>query len=39
MDLERRLTLTYTIDRVAPGIMGSDRSDARIRAVYDTLAA
>ncbi|UJW32721.1 beta-lactamase family protein [Saccharothrix sp. AJ9571] len=37
MDLERRMTLTYMMNRMAPGIIGSDRSAAYTQAVYDAL--
>ncbi|MFJ8966439.1 serine hydrolase domain-containing protein [Lentzea sp. NPDC102401] len=38
MDLERRLTISYAMNRMAPGIIGSDRSEAYVSAVYDALA-
>jgi CubicO group peptidase (beta-lactamase class C family) len=38
MDLDRRLTITYMMNRMAPGIIGSPRSEAYARAVYDALA-
>jgi CubicO group peptidase (beta-lactamase class C family) len=37
MDLDRRLTISYLMNRMAPGILGSDRSEAYIRAVYAAL--
>lgn len=37
MDLDRRLTIAYTMNRMAPGIIGSDRSETYIKAVYDTI--
>lgn len=37
MDLDRRLTIAYTMNRTGPGIIGSDRSEAYIRAVYDAV--
>jgi CubicO group peptidase (beta-lactamase class C family) len=37
MDLDRRLTITYMMNRMAPGIIGSDRSEAYVRAVYSAL--
>ena len=37
MDLDRRLTISYMMNRMAPGIIGSDRSEAYVRAVYDAL--
>ncbi|MEN3315641.1 MAG: hypothetical protein V7605_1875 [Acidimicrobiaceae bacterium] len=37
MDLDRRMTIAYMMNRMAPGILGSDRSAAYVRAVYDHL--
>jgi CubicO group peptidase (beta-lactamase class C family) len=37
MDLDRRLTITYMMNSMAQGILGSDRSEAYVRAVYDAL--
>jgi CubicO group peptidase (beta-lactamase class C family) len=37
MDLDRRLTITYMMNAMAQGILGSDRSEAYVRAVYDAL--
>jgi CubicO group peptidase (beta-lactamase class C family) len=37
MDLDRRLTIGYTMNRMAPGIIGSDRAESYVRAVYDAL--
>jgi CubicO group peptidase (beta-lactamase class C family) len=34
-DLDRRLTISYMMNKMAPGIIGSDRSEAYVRAVYD----
>jgi CubicO group peptidase (beta-lactamase class C family) len=38
MDLERRLTVGYTMNRMAPGIIGSDRAASYLTAVYDALS-
>jgi CubicO group peptidase (beta-lactamase class C family) len=38
MDLDRRLTVSYMMNRMAPGIVGSERSEAYIRAVYAALS-
>ena len=38
MDLDRRLTIGYTMNRMAPGIIGSDRAESYLRAVYGALA-
>jgi CubicO group peptidase (beta-lactamase class C family) len=37
MDLDRRLTISYAMNRMAPGIIGSDRSQAYVEAVYAAL--
>ena len=37
MDLDRRLTVGYTMNRMAPGIVGSDRAASYLTAVYDAL--
>jgi CubicO group peptidase (beta-lactamase class C family) len=37
MDADRRLTVSYMMNRMAPGIVGSDRSEAYLRAVYAAL--
>ncbi|MGZ4655672.1 MAG: serine hydrolase domain-containing protein [Blastococcus sp.] len=37
MDLDRRLTVSYMMNRMAPGILGSDRSRAYVEAVYAAL--
>jgi CubicO group peptidase (beta-lactamase class C family) len=37
MDLDRRLTISYMMNRMAPGILGSDRAETYIRAVYAAL--
>ncbi|MEU3645682.1 serine hydrolase domain-containing protein [Lentzea sp. NPDC034063] len=38
MDLERRLTISYAMNRMAPGIIGSNRSEAYVSAVYEAIA-
>ncbi|CAL9569255.1 hypothetical protein SUDANB145_04788 [Streptomyces sp. enrichment culture] len=37
MDLDRRMTISYVMNRMAPSILGSGRSAAYVRAVYDAL--
>jgi CubicO group peptidase (beta-lactamase class C family) len=37
MDLDRRLTISYMMNRMAPGILGSDRAESYINAVYAAL--
>ena len=36
-DLERRLTVAYVMNKMAPGIIGSDRAEAYLRAAYTAL--
>ncbi|WP_445150363.1 serine hydrolase domain-containing protein [Baekduia sp. Peel2402] len=38
-DLDRRLTISYMMNKMAPGIIGSERSEAYVRAVEASLAA
>ncbi len=37
MDLGRRMTLSYMMNKMGPGIIGSDRSERYVRAVYDAI--
>jgi CubicO group peptidase (beta-lactamase class C family) len=37
MDLDRRLTISYVMNRMAPGIVGSERSAEYVSAVYAAL--
>jgi CubicO group peptidase (beta-lactamase class C family) len=37
MDLDRRLTISYMMNRMAPGIIGSPRSETYVDAVYAAL--
>ena len=37
-DLDSRTTISYMMNRMAPGIIGSDRSEAYVRAIHDALA-
>jgi CubicO group peptidase (beta-lactamase class C family) len=37
MDLDRRLTISYMMNRMAPGVLGSARSEAYVQAVYAAL--
>jgi CubicO group peptidase (beta-lactamase class C family) len=39
MDLDRRLTITYMMNAMAPGLLGSARSEAYVRAVYAALGS
>ncbi|MDT7798521.1 MAG: hypothetical protein QOI78_1954 [Actinomycetota bacterium] len=36
-DLDRRLTISYMMNKMGPGIIGSDRSGTYVQAVYDAL--
>ena len=36
-DLERRMTIAYVMNKMAPGIIGSDRGEAYVRAIYAAL--
>ncbi len=38
-DLHHRATISYMMNKMAPGIIGSDRSEAYVRAVYRCLDA
>ena len=38
LDLDRRLTISYMMNRMAPGLLGSARSEAYVRAGYAALA-
>jgi CubicO group peptidase (beta-lactamase class C family) len=37
MDVGRRMTISYMMNRMAPGIIGSDRSAAYVRHIYDAV--
>ena len=37
VDLDRRLTISYVMNKMNPGIIGSDRSAEYVSAVYDAL--
>jgi CubicO group peptidase (beta-lactamase class C family) len=37
MDLGRRMTISYMMNKMAPGIIGSERSSAYVQAIYDAL--
>ncbi|MGN6796117.1 MAG: serine hydrolase domain-containing protein [Streptosporangiaceae bacterium] len=34
MDFDRRMTISYMMNKMGPGVIGSDRSEAYIRAIY-----
>nr|AAL14234.1 lactone hydrolase [Rhodococcus ruber] len=38
MDLDRRMTFTYVMNKMGPGIIGSARSEQYLRATYDALS-
>jgi CubicO group peptidase (beta-lactamase class C family) len=37
MDLGRQMTVAYMMNKMAPGIIGSDRSETYLRAIYNAL--
>jgi CubicO group peptidase (beta-lactamase class C family) len=37
LDLDRRLTISYVMNKMASGILGSDRTEAYVRAAYAAL--
>jgi hypothetical protein len=37
MDLDARTTISYMMNKMGPGIIGSDRSEAYVRAIQDCL--
>ena len=37
MDLGRRMTVSYMMNKMGPGVVGSDRSGAYVAAVYDAV--
>jgi CubicO group peptidase (beta-lactamase class C family) len=37
MDVGRRMTISYMMNKMGPGIIGSDRSEAYVRAIYDAM--
>ena len=39
MDLDRRMTISYMMNKMGPGVIGSDRSEAYTRAAYAAYAA
>jgi CubicO group peptidase (beta-lactamase class C family) len=34
MDLDRRMTISYMMNKMGAGVIGSDRSEAYIREIY-----
>lgn len=36
-DLDRRITFAYTMNKMAPGLIGSPRADAYLRTVFDAV--
>ncbi|HEY2076173.1 MAG TPA: serine hydrolase domain-containing protein [Streptosporangiaceae bacterium] len=37
MDLGRRMTISYMMNKMGPGVIGSDRSEQYVRAIYDVV--
>ncbi|GAA1239379.1 EstA family serine hydrolase [Prauserella halophila] len=38
MDLDRRMTVSYVMNKMGPGVLGSPRTETYLRAVYDAVA-
>ncbi|RAK99972.1 serine hydrolase domain-containing protein [Aspergillus ibericus CBS 121593] len=38
MDVERRMTIAYTMNKMGPGMLGTDRTAAYVRAIYEAVA-
>jgi hypothetical protein len=38
MDVGRRMTISAMMNNMGPGIIGSDRADRYVRAIYGALA-
>jgi CubicO group peptidase (beta-lactamase class C family) len=38
MDLERRLTISYVMNKMAPGVLGSERSQRYVEAIYKAVS-
>ncbi len=38
MDLDRRMTISYMMNKMGPGVIGSDRSAAYTQTIYDALS-
>jgi hypothetical protein len=34
MDLDRKMTISYMMNKMGPGIIGSDRAEQYVRAIY-----
>jgi CubicO group peptidase (beta-lactamase class C family) len=39
MDLDRKMTIAYMMNKMGPGIIGSDRAEQYVRAVYAAVAS
>jgi len=37
MDVGRRMTISYMMNKMGPGVIGSDRSEQYVRAIYDVV--
>jgi CubicO group peptidase (beta-lactamase class C family) len=38
MDVDRRMTISYMMNKMGPGIIGSDRAERYVRAIYGAVA-
>ena len=39
MDLDRRMTIAYAMNKMAPGILGNENCKVYIDAIYEIMAA
>jgi CubicO group peptidase (beta-lactamase class C family) len=39
MDTGRRMTISYMMNKMSPGVVGSERSAGYVRSVYEALAS
>jgi hypothetical protein len=39
MDTDRRMTIAYMMNKIGPGVVGSDRGAQYVQAVYDAVTA
>jgi CubicO group peptidase (beta-lactamase class C family) len=39
MDTDRRMTIAYMMNKMGPGVVGSDRGAQYVQAVYDAVAS
>lgn len=39
MDVERKMTIAYMMNKMGPGVLGSSRSEAYVKAIYEALGS